>query len=87
MEQSSVVFGLRSKKISASLTKTRQGFFGQVMRLLGTADITDQMWEELEDLLIQADVAAKHGRVLQLMKIARTVGIETIAMAVDSKEE
>lgn len=38
-------------------------------------------------LLIKADVAAKHGRVLQLMKIARTVGIETIAMAVDSKEE
>ena len=54
-----MVFGLRSKKISASLTKTRQGFFGQVMRLLGTADITDQMWEELEDLLIQADVGVE----------------------------
>ncbi len=38
-------------------------------------------------LLIKADVAAKHGKVLQLMKIARSVQIETIAMAVDSKEE
>ena len=34
-------------------------------------------------LLIKADVAAKHGDVLKLMKIARSVQIETIAMAVD----
>jgi len=38
-------------------------------------------------LLIKADVAAKHGKVLQLMKIARSVQIETIAMAVESKEK
>ena len=34
-------------------------------------------------LLIKADVAAKHGDVLKLMKIARSVQIETIAMAVE----
>jgi len=34
-------------------------------------------------LLIKADVAAKHGDVLKLMTIARSVQIETIAMAVD----
>lgn len=54
-----MVFGLRKQKISASLTKTRQGFFGQVMKLFGAADISDEMWEELEDLLIQADVGVE----------------------------
>jgi len=34
-------------------------------------------------LLIKADVGAKHGTVLKLMKLARGVGIETIAMAVE----
>jgi len=54
-----VVFGLRRKRISDSLTKTRQGFFGQVMRLFGAADITEEMWENLEELLIQADVGVE----------------------------
>jgi biopolymer transport protein ExbD len=34
-------------------------------------------------LLIKADVGAKHGKVLQLMKIAKEVQIETVAMAVE----
>ena len=34
-------------------------------------------------LLIKADVGAKHGTVLKLMKLARGVQIETIAMAVE----
>ncbi|MFC1651385.1 ExbD/TolR family protein [Candidatus Latescibacterota bacterium] len=34
-------------------------------------------------LLIKADVAAKHGTVLKIMKLARGVQIETIAMAVE----
>ena len=38
-------------------------------------------------LLIKADVAAKHGTVLKLMKLARGVQIETIAMAVESTTE
>jgi len=38
-------------------------------------------------LLIKADIDAKHGDVLKLMKLARSVQIETIAMAVDSKTE
>ena len=38
-------------------------------------------------LLIKADVAAKHGTVLKLMKLAREVQIETIAMAVDTQSE
>ncbi|MFC1512019.1 ExbD/TolR family protein [Candidatus Latescibacterota bacterium] len=35
-------------------------------------------------MVIRADVAAKHGNVLQLMKLAKGVGIATIAMAVEA---
>jgi len=38
-------------------------------------------------LLIKADENAKHGDVLKLMRLARAVGIETIAMAVDIEIE
>lgn len=41
-----------------SLTRTRQSFFGRIAGLLGQSDITEQVWEELEALLIQADVGA-----------------------------
>ena len=51
-----MVFGRGKAKLAESLTKTRRGFFGQVVRLFGTDDITDETWDELEELLIQADV-------------------------------
>ena len=51
-----VVFGRGKAKLAESLTKTRRGFFGQVIRLFGADDITDETWDELEELLIQADV-------------------------------
>jgi fused signal recognition particle receptor len=38
------------------LTKTRTGFFGQIRGLLGANQVTDELWEELEELLILADV-------------------------------
>ena len=49
------MFG-RSKKIRDSLTKTRKSFFGQIAGLLGGGQVTDQTWEDLEALLVQADV-------------------------------
>jgi fused signal recognition particle receptor len=51
-----VVLRIGKKKLSESLTKTRRGFFGQVMQLFGGDDITEETWEDLEALLIQADV-------------------------------
>jgi len=41
-----------------SLTRTRQSFFGRIAGLLRQSDITERVWEELEALLIQADVGA-----------------------------
>ncbi|MGC9333993.1 MAG: signal recognition particle-docking protein FtsY [Anaerolineae bacterium] len=46
----------RSKKLRDSLTKTRRSFFGQIAGLLGAGEITEETWEDLEALLVQADV-------------------------------
>lgn len=46
----------RSREIRESLTRTRKGFFGQIMGLLGANEVTDELWEKLEELLILADV-------------------------------
>jgi fused signal recognition particle receptor len=40
----------------AGLSKTGRAAFGRVASLLGATEITDKTWEDLETLLIQADV-------------------------------
>ncbi|MBP6016004.1 MAG: signal recognition particle-docking protein FtsY [Candidatus Promineofilum sp.] len=44
------------KSIRESLSRTRQSVFGQIATVLGAGDITEETWEDLEALLIQADV-------------------------------
>lgn len=46
----------QEEELEKGLEKTRRGFFGQIASLLGPSDITDETWEDLEALLIQADV-------------------------------
>jgi fused signal recognition particle receptor len=41
-----------------TLARTRNSIFGRMQTLLGQADITDDTWDELEVLLLQADVGA-----------------------------
>jgi fused signal recognition particle receptor len=55
LEANLVMFG-RSRKLKDSLTRTRQSFFGRVAGLFGANEVTEELWEELEELLIQADV-------------------------------
>ena len=43
-------------KIEASLAKTRQGFFGRIGTLFQANEVTAETWDELEELLIQADL-------------------------------
>ncbi len=43
-------------KLQASLTKTRQGLFGRIGALFQANEVTDDTWDELEELLIQADL-------------------------------
>lgn len=38
------------------LSKTRQSFFGRISQLLGNTEIDDDTWDDIETLLIQADV-------------------------------
>ncbi len=49
----------RSSKMESSLTRTRQSFFGRIAGLFAQSDITEGTWEELEALLIQADVGVE----------------------------
>lgn len=44
------------RNIRDSLSRTRNSVFGQIANVLGAGEITDETWEELEALLIQADV-------------------------------
>jgi len=38
------------------LSKTRQSFFGRIAQMLGNTEIDEDTWEDMETLLIQADV-------------------------------
>lgn len=44
------------KSIRDSLTRTRQSVFGQIVNVLGMGEIDDETWEDLEALMIQADM-------------------------------
>jgi fused signal recognition particle receptor len=46
------------KKLQDSLTKTRRSFFGRIVGLFQQETITEDTWDELEMLLVQADVGA-----------------------------
>nr|MBN1228519.1 signal recognition particle-docking protein FtsY [Anaerolineae bacterium] len=40
----------------AALGRTRQAVFGRIASVLGSSELTDDVWEELEALLVQADM-------------------------------
>ncbi len=42
--------------LNKGMKKTRQGFFGRIAQAFGSSDITDETWDDVEALLIQADV-------------------------------
>jgi len=44
------------KDFTAGLTRTRQAVFGRIASIVGASEITDDAWDELEAMLIQADV-------------------------------
>lgn len=47
---------LKGGTLRESLARTRGSFFGQITGLLGASNISDELWDDLEALLIQADV-------------------------------
>lgn len=44
------------KGIRESLSRTRHSVFGQIVNVLGIGEITEETWDDLEALLIQADM-------------------------------
>ena len=52
------MFG-RPKTIQDGLARTRQTFFGRIRQLLAGSTLTPDTWDELEELLIQADVGVE----------------------------
>jgi fused signal recognition particle receptor len=50
---------LKGGKLRDSLARTRGSFFGQIAGLFGASDIDDELWDDLEALLIQADVGVE----------------------------
>jgi fused signal recognition particle receptor len=48
------------QKVEQSLEKSRSGMFGRISELFDTSEpITDELWDELEELLIQGDVGVE----------------------------
>jgi fused signal recognition particle receptor len=41
-----------------TLSRTRNSIFGRIQTVLGQSDVTDETWDELEALLLQADIGA-----------------------------
>jgi fused signal recognition particle receptor len=42
-----------------TLSRTRNSIFGRIQTVLGQSDVTEETWDELEALLLQADIGAK----------------------------
>lgn len=51
------LFGSK-KKLDDGLKKTRNGFFGNILNMMGASEINDDLYEELEEQLILADTGA-----------------------------
>jgi fused signal recognition particle receptor len=59
------------------LSRTSKAAFGQIASLLGTSEITDETWDDLEALLLQADLGIETtASILESLKrLTRTEGL------------
>ncbi len=55
-EPPSEVLQEQQERVEEGLNRTRRGFFKQIVSLFEVDEITEDIWEELETLLIQGDV-------------------------------
>jgi len=63
------MFSFGKNKIRESLARTRNSVFGQITTLFGGSEIDDELWEDLEALLIQADVGVE--TTMDLIEVVR----------------
>lgn len=59
----------RIRKIDSGLRRTRDSFFGRIAGVFQRSSIDEELWDDLEDLLIQADVGVQTTeKLLQALK-------------------
>ncbi|MCB0117662.1 MAG: signal recognition particle-docking protein FtsY [Anaerolineales bacterium] len=59
------------------LSRTSKAAFGQIASILGTSEITDETWDDLEAILIQADLGIETTSSIleELKRLTRTEGL------------
>ena len=69
---------IEQEKVQESLTKTRRNIFSQITDLFQSNELTDETWDDLETLLIQADVGGETAEklVTRLRKHVQDAGIK-----------
>ena len=67
-----------SKKTEQGVKRTRQAWWGKVVNLFDRSSIEDELWDELEELLISADVGVSTtNKLIELLKArVKNEGIE-----------
>lgn len=60
----------RGKDLEESLSRTRRSFFGRIGELLAGAQLDERVWDDLEGLLIQADVGVN--TTVQIVEAVRS---------------
>lgn len=50
---------IEATQLSGATERTRRSFFGQIAALFGASQINDDLWDDLEALLVQADVGVE----------------------------
>ena len=61
------------------LQKTSKAAFGRISGILGTSEIDEEVWDDLEVMLLQSDVGVKAtGKIIRSLKnVVSTEGITT----------
>jgi fused signal recognition particle receptor len=72
----------QQQKVEEGLTRTRRSFFGQIASLFEVDEITEDIWEDLEVLLIQGDVGVDT-TVAVLQRLKDRVRVDRLKKASD----
>lgn len=64
-----------------SLDRTRKATFGRIVTVFGGSEVNQETWDDLESLLIQADVGVETSQLIskQLRKVVQDRGITKVA--------
>ena len=64
------------------LSKTRKSFFGRIVNMLGSSEIDDEAWDDIESVLIQADVGVPTTmKIIDNLKARGITKVEDLQLA------